>query len=320
MSAPSTRTRSSRSPRPAGAARSASSVSGARPRAGSSTVLCGRALAPRHATLRAVSIASGDADRPRPRDLLPGAAFVHRRGRARAAGARRPGRAAAAARALPRGRGRTEARRSAPARPAPRAAGRVHRARVPQRQARPRAGRGRRRPDRGEHRSRRALGGPLARGRVLARDQRAAPSACRAAHAGRGDARLSRGGDRLPRARRRAWPARDAIGADRGRCWLRARQGALLRDGITRRARRPAERRQELAAERACRRRAGDRHADPGHHARQGRRDDPDRRRAGARDRHRRPARGGRRSRAHRRRAQLGRDRALPTRCCSCTT
>ena len=48
------------------------------------------------------------------------------------------------------------------------------------------------------------------------------------------------------------------------------------------------------------------------HHARQGGRDDPDRRRAAARDRHRGPARrarGGRRGRAHRHAAQLGRDR-----------
>ena len=45
------------------------------------------------------------ADRPRPRDPLPGAAFVHRRGRARTAGARRAGGAAAAALpTLPRSR------------------------------------------------------------------------------------------------------------------------------------------------------------------------------------------------------------------------
>ena len=75
---------------------------------------------------------------------------------------------------------------------------------------------------------------------------------------------------------------------------------------------RAAQRRQELAAQRAGRRRAGHRHADPGHDARQGQRDHPDPRRAGACDRHRRAARPrglGRRSRAHRHRAQLGRDR-----------
>ena len=60
-----------------------------------------------------------------------------------------------------------------------------------------------------------------------------------------------------------------------------------------------------------------------GHHARQGQRDDPDRRRAAARDRHRRPARRrrrGRRGGTHRHRRAAGTPSAAPTRCCSCTT
>ena len=110
-------------------------------------------------------------------------------------------------------------------------------------------------------------------------------------------------------------------GARRG---ARARaQGALLREGIKVVLAGPAQRRQELAAERAGRRRAGDRHADPRHHARQGQRDDPDRRRAGARDRHRRPARPGAsrptRSSASASRAAGPRSPA-PTPCSSCTT
>ena len=79
------------------------------------------------------------------------------------------------------------------------------------------------------------------------------------------------------------------------------------------RARRPAERGQELLAQCPRRRRAGDRHADPRHDARQGRRDDPDRRRADPRRRHRRAARSRRRGRAHRHRPVLVGDRALPT-------
>jgi hypothetical protein len=90
-------------------------------------------------------------------DPLPGAALLHRRRRARAAGAWRPGGAAAAAGALPAGPARRPAGRP----------GRVHRARLPQRQARPGPGRGRGRPDRRQHRSGRALGRALAERGVL---------------------------------------------------------------------------------------------------------------------------------------------------------
>ena len=111
--------------------------------------------------------------------------------------------------------------------PAPGRAGRVHRARLPQRQARPGAGRGRGRPDRCQHRSRRALGRPLAERRVLAaRCDALRERIVRAAHAGRGHARLSRGRDRLPAAGRRAGQLRRiaaALDARAGRARARAR-------------------------------------------------------------------------------------------------
>ena len=74
----------------------------------------------------------------------------------------------------------------------------------------------------------------------------------------------------------------------------------------------PAQRGQEFAAQRAGRGGTGDRHADRRHHARQDQPDDPDRGRARACRRYRGPARHDRirrRGRAHRYRAQLGRDR-----------
>ena len=286
-----------------------------------------RALRPRarsRATRRYVPFldAARRADRPRPGDPLPGAAFLHRRGRARTAGPRRPGGAAAAAGALPGGRGRDRSR------PAPR----LPRLRL----ARP-----------GEFTERAFLNDKLdlaqaeavadlidasteAAARSAGRSLDGAFSreidalrrrARRAAHAGRGDARLS------PRRRSTSSsrPTR-AAGSPSAQAQLAAvlatrapgRAAARRHPG---RARRPAERRQELAAQRAGRRRAGDRHADSRHHARQGRRDDPDRRRAGARDRHRRPARGAAtRSSAIGIARSLGGDRRAPTRCCSCTT
>ena len=176
---------------------------------------------------------------------------------------------------------------------APGAPGEFTAARLPQRQARPGAGRSRGRPDRRQHRSRGALGRPLARWRVLARDRRAGASASSNC------ARWSRRRSTFPRRRSTSSSAPTraaacaAIAAALDAVLDRARQGALLREGITVVLAGPAQRRQELAAQRAGRRRAGDRHADPRHHARQGRPDDPDRRRAGARGRHRRPARRG---------------------------
>ena len=221
--------------RAAGAARSASSAS---PGAALAP-LVERALRPRARAAprdpRAVPRPPRRADRPRPGDPLPGAAFVHRRGRARAAGARRPGRAAAAARALPGGRAprATMQRRAAPAAPAPRPARRVHRARLPQRQARPGAGRGGGRPDRCEHRGGGALGGALARRRVLARDRRRSPQTLV-------ELRLlveatldfpEEEIDFLERADARGRLAERERAAST-RCWRRARQGALLREGI----------------------------------------------------------------------------------------
>ena len=131
-------------------------------------------------------------------------------------------------------RGAGEPTATAPARLRAGRARRVHRARLPQRQARPGAGRGRRRPDRRQHRSRGALGARArSPARSRARSHALARRARRAAHAGRGDARLPRGGDRLPASRptRAAGSPRIARAAAT-RCWPRARQGALLREGI----------------------------------------------------------------------------------------
>jgi hypothetical protein len=172
-------------------------------------------------------------DRRGPGDPLPGAALVHRRRRARAAGPRWAGGAAAAAGTLPRTgrRDRPGDGPAAPAGPAPGGTGRVHAARLPQRQARPRAGRGRRRPDRREHRGGGAFRRPLAQRCVLGRDRCSARPHGRTAHARRGHARLSRGGGRFPREGRRPRPDRPP--ARGGRCGARARPrgGARARYG-----------------------------------------------------------------------------------------
>ena len=125
-----------------------------------------------------------------------------------------------------------ESGRAAPAAPSPRPARRVHRARLPQRQARPGAGRGGRRPDRREHRGRGALGGALARRRVLARDRPCSPrrsSSC---------ACWSRRRSTFPRRRSSSSsaPARAGRLADAkaqiAAVLATARQGALLNEGI----------------------------------------------------------------------------------------
>ena len=130
----------------AGAARSRRRSSGAVP-----------AAAPRH--LARLPSRRRRGHRPGPGDLLSRAALLHRRGRARAAGARRAlVMRELLARCVELGARLARARR-------------VHRARVPQRQARSRAGRERRRPDRRRHRGGGALRGALAGRRVLARDR-----------------------------------------------------------------------------------------------------------------------------------------------------
>ena len=160
--------------RAAGAARSASSASPGAASRRWSTALCGRALEPRHATFvpfldaarRRRSTTAWRSTFPAPHsytgeDVLElqahGGPVVLQLLLARCL------EAAAEVDARPAGRGCRAC--ASPAR-------RVHRARLPQRQARPRAGRGRRRPDRRQHRSGGALGGALARRRVLARDRR----------------------------------------------------------------------------------------------------------------------------------------------------
>ncbi len=106
--------------------------------------------------VRRVSCGRRRRDRPGYRAVLSGAAFVHRRERARAAGPWRTGRVAHAACALPAGRTRD--------RTAHCGAGRVHAARVSKRPARPCAGRsgGRsdRRDDRGRQRAPRCVRWP----------------------------------------------------------------------------------------------------------------------------------------------------------------
>ena len=274
--------------------------------------LCGRMPPPRAGHLPAVSRRRRRADRPRPGDLLPGAALVHRRGRPRAAGARRPGRAAAAARALPRGRGddRPGARARRPRRPAHRPPGRVHRARLRQRQARPGPGRGRRRPDRRQHRGGGALGGALARRCVLERDRGARRDLDRAARAGRGDARLPRRGDRLPRApptRAAGWRARPSRstpcwrGRARARCCATASRSSSPASRTSARAR--SSTRSPAPSSRSSRRRRG-RHA-----TRSARRS----RSTAFRSTSSTPpacARAADEVETHRRRPQLGRDRA----------
>ena len=248
--------------------------------------LCGRRCRRAQATLLPFLARRRQRHRPGPGAPLSGAALLHRRGRARAAGPRRPGGAAAAAGALP---GRPGA--AAPSRPAPGRAGRVHRARLPQRQARPGPGRGGGRPDRRQHRGGRALGRPLAGGRVLAASRGACASASCAC------ACWSRPRWTFPRRRSTSCsrPTRAASCATSPPRWPRVLDarapGRAAARGPAGGAGRPAQRGQELAAQRAGRRRAGHRHADPRHHARPGQPDHPDRRRAAARDRHRRPAR-----------------------------
>ena len=109
---------------------------------------------PRHAHFARWSDAAGE-----PLDFglalyFPAPEFLHRRGRAGAAGARR------------HRAGRSAARASRAARRAPRAARRVQRTCLPQRQARPRPGRGRGRPHRRRFARRGTRRAALAAGRV----------------------------------------------------------------------------------------------------------------------------------------------------------
>ena len=77
--------------------------------------VCARPLKPREATYLPFLDERGRGHRPRTGDSLPGAALLHRRRRAGVAGPRRPGGAAAAAGALPGG-GCRDRRRQRPAR------------------------------------------------------------------------------------------------------------------------------------------------------------------------------------------------------------
>ena len=110
---------------------------------------------PRIATLCAFRDARGEPRRRGHRAVLPGAAFLHRRAGAGAAGPWRTGGDAGAARRLPG------------CRRAPRRARRIHAARLPRGQARPGAGRSGRRPDRRREPRSGALRAALAQRRVL---------------------------------------------------------------------------------------------------------------------------------------------------------
>ena len=217
------------------------------------------ALQPRAGDLRPVPRRRRRGHRLRPCAAVSGAALLHRRDRARAAGPRRAG-------------GHADA-------PAARARRR--------RRSRPAAGRP------GEFTERAFLNDKmdLAQAEAVsdlieASTEQAARSATRslqgvfsaqigdrwrstavAADAGRGDPGLSRRGDRVPRERQRARPA----GADRGAAAEGAGHGpagSAAAPGPQRRAGRRAQRRQVEPAECAGRRGGRDRHADRRHHAR----------------------------------------------------
>ena len=198
--------------------------------------------------------ADGSTIDQRPGDPLPAPHSYTGEGGARTAGAWRAGAAAAAAGALPE------------AMPACAWPGRANSPSAPsERQARPRAGRGRGRPDRRQHRAGRALGRPLAGGAFSHRSTccwRRAPCNCARWSRPRSDfpGRRSTSSGRPTRGPPSSHPASDAV-LDRernGRCCAKACRGAG----------RPANVGKELAAQRAGRCRAGDRHAGPRHHAR----------------------------------------------------
>ena len=179
--------------------------------------------------------------RPGPGDPFPGAPLLHRRRRAGAAGPRRAGGAAAAAGALPGSRRRHRpARRREPGEFTQRA---FLNDKIDLAQAEAIADL----IDASTEAAARSASRSHV-GRVLARDPRAARRADPPAHAGRGDAGLPGRGDRLPAKGRRPGPARaaaaDAGAGDAarapGRAAARRHQGG---------DRRPAQRRQELAAQ-----------------------------------------------------------------------
>ena len=214
-------TRLPRSPRRQGAAASASSASPVRSLRTIAREILGELPEPRRAALRVVSRRRRRAARQRPRAVFPGAGILHRRRRARAARPRRSRRHGHAART----RVELGARLAEPGEFSRRAflndkldldAGRSDR-----RSDRQRLGRsGARRP-------------ALVARRVLRRRAFADRSGDRNAHACRGRDRFSGRGNRLPRrhgAARRASTARIELCAQIA---AKARQGALLREGMT---------------------------------------------------------------------------------------
>jgi len=113
----------------------------------------------------------------------------------------------------------------------------------------------------------------------------------------------------------------DAIEAILSKHFTRARQGALLREGLHVVNRRPAQRRQEFAAQRLAGAELAIVTPNPRHDARPRQRDDPDRRRAAARSRYRGPAQRTPSTRSSASAsAAAGRPSRRPTPCCSCTT
>ena len=211
--------------------------------------IVGRDLEPRKATFAAFRDAHGDVIDQGLAIYFPGARVVYGRKRARAARPREPRGASPVARSLRRAWRKVGS------------TWRIHQARVPEWPHRPGAGRGRGRSHRcGNGDGGARCGAQLVR-RVLARSATHRRCTDRPAHVHRGDARLSRGGDRIPGDRRRARTARGDPGRAQRVAGARPRWRASAgrTDG---RAGRAPQRRQVEPAECVGARRSGNRHAD----------------------------------------------------------